>query len=189
MVTPNSKGWASRGVPKVQKSCQGTAWLVYWMCNNWIQIHGNVTPFICLLYPFQYNVYLTPVRTRGNPDPQRGILVFSLWYDTSPCVSTVRMSPLTRGLVIGPMTSSSPECLPFETSVPHHVEGLPPRGCFPGASHCPTLEESPSHLSRLPLQWSHRDSYFLYAWWWPTWGPSRMAGFPTGAFHYFNYHS
>jgi hypothetical protein len=117
VVTPNSKGWASWGVPKVRKSCQGTAWLVYWMCNNWIQIHGNVTPFICLWYPFQYNVYFTPVRTRGNPDPQRGILVFSLWYDTSPCVSTVRMSPLTRGLVIGPMTSSSPECLPFETSV------------------------------------------------------------------------
>jgi hypothetical protein len=82
VVTPNGKGWASWGVQKVQKSCQGTAWLVYWMCNNWIQIHGNVTPFICLSYPFQYNVYFTPVRTRGNPDPQRGILVFSL--DTRP---------------------------------------------------------------------------------------------------------
>jgi hypothetical protein len=148
------------------------------------------------LVPLSVQCLFNPSTNSGQPRPAEGhSSIFPMVRHFPVCVYSADEPLDTRprdwphDFLVSRVSSVRDECLPFETSVPHHVEGLPPRGCFPGASHCPTLEESPSHLSRLPLQWSHRDSYFLYAWWWPTWGPSRMAGFPTGAFHYFNYHS
>jgi hypothetical protein len=62
---------------EAQKSYYGIEWLVNWMSNGWIQIHGDGSPFIGLRDPFQYNVCFTPgtVPTRkwDKPRPTEGL--------------------------------------------------------------------------------------------------------------------